>query len=242
MKQIFALKPPARSTCGRVKAIFEMEAARLLHRQGSVFDQVPDDKTILVHACNCKGNWGAGIAKEFANRYSASYEEYKKVCSSKEGVDLIGTYLNASGIGCLFTSIGYGRKRDPPDEILEFTKLAVEAMLAELAPTVTIHSPRINAGLFCVPWEETEEVIKACISVTGHTWIVWTPGGGFEEAGVEEEEEEPAGADVDGLGPLDTDLSTPKKTTKLRSQRISWGGTSALEYEQEEEGDGEHKD
>ncbi|CEN62564.1 hypothetical protein BJX68DRAFT_227845 [Aspergillus pseudodeflectus] len=34
----------------------------------------------LIHACNCKGSWGAGIALEFKKRYPAAFRVYKSFC------------------------------------------------------------------------------------------------------------------------------------------------------------------
>ncbi|KAJ5826610.1 hypothetical protein N7447_003373 [Penicillium robsamsonii] len=34
----------------------------------------------LIHACNCQGVWGAGIARSFRKRYPAAYEIYRNHC------------------------------------------------------------------------------------------------------------------------------------------------------------------
>ncbi|DAA74171.1 TPA_exp: hypothetical protein A8136_3669 [Trichophyton benhamiae CBS 112371] len=34
----------------------------------------------LIHACNCQGSWGKGIALEFKNRYPAAYQIYRSYC------------------------------------------------------------------------------------------------------------------------------------------------------------------
>ncbi|KAJ5312003.1 hypothetical protein PENANT_c022G06098 [Penicillium antarcticum] len=38
------------------------------------------DGSALIHACNCKGVWGAGIASEFRDQYPAAYEIYRSHC------------------------------------------------------------------------------------------------------------------------------------------------------------------
>ncbi|KAJ5458662.1 hypothetical protein N7475_010050 [Penicillium sp. IBT 31633x] len=45
---------------------------------GDLFDA--PNGAALIHACNCQGAWGAGIAREFRNRYPAAYEIYRKHC------------------------------------------------------------------------------------------------------------------------------------------------------------------
>ncbi|KAJ5746952.1 uncharacterized protein N7511_008648 [Penicillium nucicola] len=39
----------------------------------------PDDSA-LIHACNCEGVWGAGIARTFRYNYPAAYEIYRSHC------------------------------------------------------------------------------------------------------------------------------------------------------------------
>ena len=45
---------------------------------GNLFDS---ECKYLVNAVNCQGIMGAGIAKQFADRYPKMYEEYKTLCT-----------------------------------------------------------------------------------------------------------------------------------------------------------------
>ncbi|KAJ5970209.1 uncharacterized protein N7479_000127 [Penicillium vulpinum] len=45
---------------------------------GDLFDA--PNGAALIHACNCKGAWGAGIARAFRERYPAAYEIYRQHC------------------------------------------------------------------------------------------------------------------------------------------------------------------
>ena len=79
-------------------------------------------------------------------------------------------------IGCLVTSENYGKKKDPPSLILKNTELAIRNILTDhVKGDITIHSPKINAGLFEVPWQKTKKVIKKVCSEFDYniTWIVW---------------------------------------------------------------------
>ncbi|KAI7497671.1 hypothetical protein KC367_g5693 [Hortaea werneckii] len=49
--------------------------------------------SLLIHACNCEGSWGAGIAKAFKTSYPSAYEVYHAHCISHDPEDLIGTAL-----------------------------------------------------------------------------------------------------------------------------------------------------
>jgi ADP-ribose 1''-phosphate phosphatase len=82
------------------------------------------------------------------------------------GASLLGTtqFVKESSdsnvyIACLFTSDGYADTLDPEYMILHNTESAVK-QLFELSGGVNIHMPKINAGLFKVPWEKTEAIIN----------------------------------------------------------------------------------
>ncbi|GLA03916.1 ADP-ribose 1''-phosphate phosphatase [Aspergillus niger] len=132
----------------------------LLEIQGSLFDA--PEGAALIHACNCRGTWGKGIARVFRSNYPAAYEIYRSHCrqfSSKprhntittsvgarrarlpEGTALIippqeKDYENDSRkrhwIICLFTSRGLGRMVSPENIVLENTELAIADMKEQL--------------------------------------------------------------------------------------------------------------
>ncbi|KAK3677867.1 ADP-ribose 1''-phosphate phosphatase [Recurvomyces mirabilis] len=126
---------------------------------GDIFDAPPN--TLIIHACNCQGSWGAGIAKAFHDRYPSAYKKYATHCNTmKQKSSLVGTALlippppptaktststkpGANGtrtakvearhfIGCLFTSSRFGRSKDPPAKILEATGPAMEDLLTQI--------------------------------------------------------------------------------------------------------------
>ena len=55
--------------------------SRIIYKRGDPFAQSGEDK-ILVHACNCKGVWGSGIAVEFAKRFPFAHADYVRLCST----------------------------------------------------------------------------------------------------------------------------------------------------------------
>ncbi|OKL58438.1 ADP-ribose 1''-phosphate phosphatase [Talaromyces atroroseus] len=46
--------------------------------EGDLFDA--PDGAALIHACNCLGSWGGGIAKSFKNKYPAAFKTYNAHC------------------------------------------------------------------------------------------------------------------------------------------------------------------
>ncbi|KAK2801276.1 ADP-ribose 1''-phosphate phosphatase [Onygenales sp. PD_10] len=49
--------------------------------QGDLFSDAPEG-AVLIHACNCQGSWGSGIAEVFKRRYPAAYLIYHAHCHS----------------------------------------------------------------------------------------------------------------------------------------------------------------
>ena len=103
--------------------------------------------TILVHACNTQGSWGAGIALSFKKKYPAQFKVYEAHCE-EHGQALIGTCLLIPGethdIACLFTSRRYGRRKDNPEDILSATQMAVGDLTRQNVNGKALHA-------WCVP-------------------------------------------------------------------------------------------
>lgn len=120
---------------------------------------------MLVHACNCLGVWGSGIAKAFRERYPGAFSYYQATCWDK-GRALLGKSIvvGDSGrlIGCLFTSYSFGDKVDPPADILVATKTAITSIYekARTLKVAEIYSNRFNSGLFGVPWPASEAILQ----------------------------------------------------------------------------------
>ncbi|KAJ7495837.1 hypothetical protein B0H11DRAFT_873557 [Mycena galericulata] len=134
---------------------------KITHIKADIFAAPPN--SILVHACNTRGSWGAGIAAAFQERYPSAFAKYKNTCK-RDGAALLGTCLLIRGethdVACLFTSKDYGRRVDPPEEILKATRAAVADLLRQNeAEGKELHSCRFNSEKFGVPWEETEKVL-----------------------------------------------------------------------------------
>lgn len=157
-------------------------------RFGDLFAAPP--QTLLIHACNALGSWGGGIALAFRARYPAAFAVYRAHCarSSSGGSRspdhrLVGTALlippqaqsrdgkergRGHYVGCLFTSRGYGRARDGPEEILRATgpamrdlmRLVVEEEERTGRGVGEVRMCRINSGLFGVPWERSKAVME----------------------------------------------------------------------------------
>lgn len=141
--------------------------------------------TLLLHACNCVGSWGAGIALAFKEHYPDHFEIYKAHCASKTPSALLSTCFlippQRTGpqhwIGCLFTSRKYGRAKDREDDIMDSTDSALQDMLEQLGEMKDrpkqIWMCKINSGSFKVPWSQTKALIEALTFKNGlHIQVV----------------------------------------------------------------------
>lgn len=156
---------------------------KLIYKKMSLFNA--PEGSVLVHACNCKGVWGSGIAKEFKERFPAAERIYKETCDSFGIIgtaQLISSYdvkQNSSNywIGNLLTSRGFGSTLDTEDEILVNTVLALWNLCSNLQSKNinTVYSNKFNSGLFKVPWEKTEAIIKVFANRYDLTWVICDP-------------------------------------------------------------------
>lgn len=127
--------------------------------KGSLFDAPKG--SVIGHAVNCQGVWGSGIAKQFRDRFPNSFEEYRRFSEiSVPGDVYVCDQENDYHVICLYTSDGYGHLVDPKEEILNSTRLCLEYIEDTESVPFSIHIPKINSGLFGVPWEETEAIIN----------------------------------------------------------------------------------
>nr|POE72098.1 adp-ribose 1''-phosphate phosphatase [Quercus suber] len=153
-------------------------ATLVLHEEtGNIFNAPPF--SLLVHACNCEGSWGAGIALAFRKSYSAAFTKYADHCKSL-GHGLLGQAFlippdssavdsNRHFVGCLFTSRSKGKKADSPSKILASTSPAMQDLMVQVREwdnehpherVAEVRMCKINSGLFRVPWEETRAELQ----------------------------------------------------------------------------------
>ncbi|KAF2473662.1 uncharacterized protein BDR25DRAFT_256475 [Lindgomyces ingoldianus] len=162
----------------------------LTNHTGDIFSAPPN--TLLIHACNTQGSWGAGIAAAFRDRYPNAYLQYRSHCLKAHdpranpvptGSCLLIPPCETGDvprhwIGCLFTSAKYGRAKDRPDVILTNTGPAMRDLLEEVRAREMgtegegevvsgIRMCKINSARFGVPWHRTVEVLEGIVVEEG---------------------------------------------------------------------------
>jgi len=143
----------------------------IIELKGNLFDYLNKDD-IFLHSCNGQGTWGAGIAKGFAKNFPKSYISHKER-HNKVGD---GYVLKDDGynVGCIITSEFYGTRKAPPKEILVFTFISLIKLFSSFeSDSFTIQSPKINSGLFKVPWDLSAKIIERAISKCPEKDITW---------------------------------------------------------------------
>lgn len=173
---------------------------RLEYHSGDIFAAPP--RTLLIHACNALGKWGAGIAVEFKRRYPRAFAIYNRYCTLTwnpkakhvpSGSALLIPPVDSQGhwIGCLFTSKCVGKKKDREDEIVSNTVSAVQDLLqlvenvdgeAEHGQVTEIGHLRmckINSGKFGVDWQASSHAIgrTTCLPNWRDSIEVWVREG-----------------------------------------------------------------
>jgi len=145
--------------------------SNIVELKGDLFHYLNKDD-IFLHACNAQGNWGAGIARQFAFNFPKSYEAHKKK-SNRVGK---GYILDNDGyrVGCLITSKYYGLRKDSPKQILINTYNSLLSLFSSIEDdSFVVQSPKINSGLFATPWDLTSKVIERAISKFENKDITW---------------------------------------------------------------------
>lgn len=132
---------------------------------------------VLCHSCNTLGKWGAGIAVGFKNKYPEAFQLYVEKCMIGSQ-NILGTSqvvaVNGHVIANLFVSVGYGWAKDPQDDILISTQNALIHLADQIRPMrLKVNMPKINSGLFAVPWEKTEDLIKMYLEPSTAGIVVW---------------------------------------------------------------------
>jgi ADP-ribose 1''-phosphate phosphatase len=156
------------------------------YRKGDLFQNLTGNE-IIAHACNAQGVWGSGFARECKERFPNDFIEYQRFCewwNCGTGKSFLSDgNKNIQGILCLIASEKYGKLKDSPEKILHATKYALnyfstllneeESNFFYSGGSINIVSPKINSGLFGVPWTDTETVINNFIE-NSERKINWT--------------------------------------------------------------------
>jgi ADP-ribose 1''-phosphate phosphatase len=178
----------------RTGLLMNYERVSMVKYENISLFEVPKESTI-IHACNSQGIWGSGIAKAFKEKYPYSYLDYNKFCNiaNKErgtacGRASLSTFHESEQhwVGWIVTSHNYGPLKDSPELIKIHTTLALSELCKKIYmahpkdewEVIPVYSNKFNSGLFSVPWEDSELILKTVLKDFKRiNWIICNPEG-----------------------------------------------------------------
>ena len=143
----------------------------------------------LAHGCNCQGSMGAGIAKEFRERYPAMYQQYRARCKAEPRQFNLGdAWLwkaeDQTWVFNLGTQEGVWRARASYQAIEAALTSMRQQADREGIPSIAI--PRIGAGYGGLSWKKVRAIVEKVFADWAGTLYV------YEEYA--SEEAEPSGS------------------------------------------------
>lgn len=147
---------------------------------GNLFKHIPKSgRAVFAHATSIKGQWGQGVAKEFAENYPLAYFKHQDFVKSTPAVKLIGTSQviesekndpgNAEQSKPAVIAVLYALDVEDQygaDQVTAYADLALTDMEGKLPEDVesdegkpVINIPKISAGALKVPWSLNEKAL-----------------------------------------------------------------------------------
>ncbi len=151
----------------------------IIYKKMSLFEAEPG--AYLVHSANARGVWGSGIAAEIKKRYPSQYPYYKEYASENLGSCIVSKAKKENhSIVNLVTSNLESSGPDSIEDILINTTTAIDTFLQAYSTntslqTGNIYSNKFNSGLFRVPWERTEAILKVLTNRYEVNWTICDP-------------------------------------------------------------------
>jgi O-acetyl-ADP-ribose deacetylase (regulator of RNase III) len=105
--------------------------------------------SMIVIPVNCVGVMGAGLAKEYANRYPEGCEAYRKACKLNA---LVNGRAYRFGRKTIFATTKYHWSKPSRKEWVESCLMDILAISA-LADDDSVAIPALGCGLGCLDWE-----------------------------------------------------------------------------------------
>lgn len=125
---------------------------------GNIFDLRVD---AITHGCNCEGYMGAGIAKEFKERYSDMFREYQQYCKLgmfKPGQVHFYRSLDGSKPHVINIATQETRKSGAKIDYIRAGLKEIEKNY-QVWGLRTLAMPKIGCGLGGLKWDEVKTLI-----------------------------------------------------------------------------------
>jgi ADP-ribose 1''-phosphate phosphatase len=189
---ILSATPELPKTYTRIPSTVPTNGFNLKHVTGDLASIGPNN-AVLIHACNCFGKWGTGVAAALTRKYPDLVQTCQQYIREYPTEALLGTCViiwaedknsTRKWVACLFTSEGYGKQtkghpgRSSVADITKYTKSALADLRTQLEyyrdstpepgegkPDVNeLWACKFNSGFFGVDWTVSEQVLKEVFS------------------------------------------------------------------------------
>ena len=146
------------------------------YTKGNIFDAEPlreGQDLILVNPVNTVGVMGAGLAKQFKERYPVMFRLYKGLCNRGElKVGYPKNVVDGGDIICLFPTKKHWREKSK----IEYIENGLEAIAFERVwfakpANTTLVFPKIGCGLGGLNWSEVRPLIECYLGA--HDVIIY---------------------------------------------------------------------
>ena len=118
----------------------------------------------IIHGCNCRRNFGAGIAKEIKQRIPSAYEadlNHAKLRKYNRPMDFSTTETNFGTVINLYTQYNWGRAKetfDTKSDRYMWIRLGLRKINIEFSGK-TIGMPLIGCGHAGLEWSNVKKII-----------------------------------------------------------------------------------
>ena len=123
------------------------------------------DFDIIAHGCNCKKNWGAGIALQMRGKYPKAYESDFNSSPNLGDYSICEEYDNVIVLN-IYSQLYPGKPKASYDS--EFMRYqAIENAMIKINENYKgshIGLPLIGAGLAGLKWQKIKKIIKNCLT------------------------------------------------------------------------------
>ena len=144
----------------------------IIYCRGDLFQS---EANVLAHGCNAHGYMGAGVAKEFKERYPEMFREYNKLCKSGKLSPGRNFYYFVGEFGGEKIIVNMITQESFRDARLEFIRSCCEKIsegkitnfpaTGEFSKDIkSLAMPKIGAGLGGLRWIEVKELLEKVFS------------------------------------------------------------------------------
>lgn len=139
-----------------------------------------DDVDIIAHQVNCQGTYGAGIAKQIANKFPKAKENYLRMCKATNTEYLLGRVHTSSELTPIIADLfgqeyygKYGQYYKEHGRQTNYKKLkSAMTELRKRFPDKVVGMPYgIGCGLAGGDWDVVYNIIKEVFN--GHKVILY---------------------------------------------------------------------